>query len=118
MSSLKFAEAINERGVYCIGQHDAITKTEPCDRKTIHSVVQLRLPSPEDEGENDEASSKMYSLESLQELQSKLALISGKQRSAGQDDVDKFDQVFSFNRLFNQGSISKQEPSTNEKGMI
>lgn len=110
MSSLKLAEAINERGVYCIGQQDAITKAEPCDRKTIHSVVQLRLPSPEDEGGNDEASSKMYSLESLQELQSKLALISGKQRSAGQDDVDKFNQVFIVNSQFenrSQASMKK-----------
>lgn len=90
MSSLELAQNINERGVYCIGQLDTTTASQPSDKKTVHSVVNLILPL--ERGANATPAFREYSLEKLQELQSKLALISGK-RSAGQDDVDKFGQV-------------------------
>ena len=90
MSSLELAQNINERGVYCIGQLDTTTTSQPSDKKTVHSVVNLILPL--ESGANATPAFREYSLEKLQELQSKLALISGK-RSAGQDDVDKFGQV-------------------------
>ena len=82
MSSLKLAKAVNERGVYCVGQLDTMTTT------IFDSVVNLRLPS----ANNGNATFKTYNLEQLKELQSKLALISGK-RSSGQEDVNKFGQV-------------------------
>ena len=59
--------------------------TTPYDKKTAYSVINLLLPAAND-------GFKTYSLEQLQELQSKLALISGK-HSSGQEDVDKFGQV-------------------------
>ena len=46
----------------------------------------LLLPS------NSNGEAREFSLEKLKELQSKLALISGK-RSHGQDDVENFGQV-------------------------
>jgi len=88
MSSLKLAQAINERGVYCVGKLDTRTATQPYDKKTVDSVVNLLLPSERKE----EITFREYSLEKLQELQSKLALISGRQ-SSGQEDVEKFGQV-------------------------
>ena len=88
MSSLKLAQAINERGVYCVGKLDSRTTTQPYDKKTVDSVVNLLLPS----ASNGEVTFREYSLENLQELQSKLALISGRQ-SSGQEDVEKFGQV-------------------------
>lgn len=66
-----------------------MTKRQPCEKRTVDSVVNLLLPSTT----NGKATFKEYSLEKLRELQSKLALISGKQSSSGQDDVDKFGQV-------------------------
>ena len=89
MSSLTLAQAIIERGVYCVGQLDTMTTTTPYDKKTVHSVVNLLLPSAND----GNAAFKTYSLEQLQELQSKLALISAGKRSSGQEDVDKFSEV-------------------------
>ena len=87
MSSLKLAQAINERGIYCIGKLDTIASAQPYDKKSIDSVISLLLPPSNVNGEARE-----FSLEKLKELQSKLALISGK-RSHGQDDVEKFGQV-------------------------
>ena len=89
MSSLKLAQAINERGVYSIGQLENVTSTaSPSDKKGIDSVISLLLLPTTHDGEQF----KVFTLEKLQELQSKLALISGK-GSQGQDDVDKFSQV-------------------------
>ncbi|CAH3163087.1 unnamed protein product, partial [Porites evermanni] len=88
MSSLELAQKINERGVYCVGQLDTTTTLQPSDKKTVDSVVNLVLPLES----NSNATFREYSLGKLQELQSKLALISGK-RSTGQDDVDKFNQI-------------------------
>ena len=88
MSSLKLAQAINERGVYCVGHLDTMTAAQPYDKKTVDSVIKLLLPSTN----NGAATFREYPLEKLQELQSKLALISGK-RSSGQEDVDKFGEV-------------------------
>ena len=87
MSSLKLAQAINEKGVYCVGQLDNVASTQPYDKRRIDSVISLLLPPSNVNGEGRE-----FSLEKLKELQSKLALISGK-RSHGQDDVEKFGQV-------------------------
>ena len=88
MSSLKVAQAINERGVYCVGHLDTTATTHPSDKEAVSSVVNLLLPS----ASNGKTPFRTYNLENLQELQSKLALISGKQ-SSGQEDVDKFGQV-------------------------
>lgn len=85
MSSLKLAQAINERGVYSIGRIENANPSN--DKQSIDSVISLLLLPTKENGEARE-----LSLDKLQELQSKLALISGK-GSQGQDDVEKFSQV-------------------------
>lgn len=91
MSSLKLAQAINERGVYFIGQlKDSVTSTQLYDKKSVDSVISLLLPPTKQNGEPRE-----FSLEKLKELQSKLALISGKD-SQGQEDIEKFGEVNIF----------------------
>ncbi|XP_078382607.1 E3 ubiquitin-protein ligase rnf213-alpha-like isoform X3 [Oculina patagonica] len=87
MSSLKLAQAINDRGVYCIGQLDSLASTQAYDKKSIDSVISLSLLPTKETGE-----ARDFSLEKLEELQSKLALISGK-NSQGQEDVEKFSQL-------------------------
>ena len=87
MSSLKLAQAINDRGVYFVGKLDNVPSTQQYQKKSIDSVISLLLPPSNSNGEGRE-----FNLEKLKELQSKLALISGK-RSHGQDDVEKFGQV-------------------------
>lgn len=85
MSSLKLAQAINERGVYTIGRIENASPSN--DKQSIDSVISLLLLPTKENGE-----ARKLSLDKLQELQSKLALISGK-GSQGQDDVEKFSQV-------------------------
>lgn len=87
MSSLKLAQAINARGVYSIGQLDNKTSTRLYDKKSVDSVISLLLRPATENGQT-----KVLSLEKLQELQSKLALISGKD-SQGQEDVGNFGEV-------------------------
>ena len=89
MSSLKLAQAINERGIYCIGKlQDSPASSKLYDKKSVDSVISLLLP-PTDQSGNP----KEFSLGKLQELQSKLALISGKDSQRGQEDINKFGEV-------------------------
>ena len=89
MSSLKLAQAINERGVYSIGHlQDGVVPTRLYYKKSVDSVISLLLPPSDLSGEPKE-----FSLEKLQELQSKLALISGKDSKSGQEDINKFGEV-------------------------
>ena len=89
MSSLKLAQAINERGVYSIGHlQDGVVPTRLYYKKSVDSVISLLLPPTDLSGERKE-----FSLEKLQELQSKLALISGKESQGGQEDINKFGEV-------------------------
>lgn len=87
MSSLKLAQAINARGVYSIGKLDKGASTQLYDKKNVHSVISLLLPPDKSIGQARE-----FNLEKLQELQSKLALISGKD-SQGQEDIRNFGEV-------------------------
>ena len=87
MSSLKLAQAINARGVYSIGKLDNGASTQLYDKKNFHSVISLLLPPDKSIGQARE-----FNLEKLQELQSKLALISGKD-SQGQEDIRNFGEV-------------------------
>lgn len=89
MSSLKLAQAINERGVYFIGHlQDSVEPARLYYKKSVDSVISLLLPLTDLSGERKE-----FSLEKLQELQSKLALISGKESQGGQEDINKFGEV-------------------------
>ncbi|PFX15559.1 E3 ubiquitin-protein ligase RNF213 [Stylophora pistillata] len=89
MSSLKLAQAINEKGVYSIGKlQDSPASTQLYDKKNVDSVISLLLPPNDQSGKPKE-----FSLEKLQDLQSKLALISGKDSQRGQEDINKFGEL-------------------------
>ena len=91
MTSLTQAKTINNNGVYLIGSLDPVegptmqSKIRPC----LENVVRLTVPLRDEEG-NDE--SKIYSLDDLKDLQSKLMLIAGKAEK-GKDDVETFVKV-------------------------
>ncbi|XP_022797655.1 E3 ubiquitin-protein ligase rnf213-alpha-like isoform X3 [Stylophora pistillata] len=87
MSSLKLAQAINERGIYFIGTLDNRISTRPCDKTNVNSVISLRLLPEKEIGQARE-----FNLEKLRELQSKLALISGKD-SQGQEAIQNFGEL-------------------------
>ena len=91
MTSLTQAKTINNNGVYLIGSLDPVegpmmqSEIRPC----LENVVRLTVPLRDEEG-NDE--SKIYSLDDLKDLQSKLMLIAGKAEK-GKDDVETFVKV-------------------------
>ncbi|XP_053495453.1 E3 ubiquitin-protein ligase rnf213-alpha [Ictalurus furcatus] len=81
LSSLSFAKAINERGVYSI--------TAP-NQKKINMDTTLKLYVPEGHGEEQEI--RCYSLEDVRDLQNKLMLMSGKAEQ--NNEVEHFTEVF------------------------
>ena len=84
-------EAINSSGTYYIADTE-ITK----EVKNLSTGVGLNLENlvclvvPEDRQKNREK--KVYSLEEIKDVQSKLMLIAGKAES-GKEEVDKFNEV-------------------------
>ena len=91
MTSLAQAKTINNNGVYLVGsvgsEEGPAMQSE--GRQCLESVVRLTVPLTDEEG-NDE--SKIYSLDELKDLQSKLMLIAGKAEK-GKDDVETFVKV-------------------------
>ena len=91
MTSLAQAKTINNNGVYLVGsvgsEEGTAMQSEACP--CLESVVRLTVPLRVEEG-NDE--SKIYSLDELKDLQSKLMLIAGKAEK-GKDDVETFVKV-------------------------
>ncbi|GAA6104753.1 E3 ubiquitin-protein ligase rnf213-alpha-like isoform X4 [Tachysurus ichikawai] len=81
LSSLSFATAINERGVYSI--------TAQKQKKTNMETA-LKLYVPEGHGEEQEV--RCYSLEDVRDLQNKLMLMSGK--AEHNNEVEYFTEVF------------------------
>ncbi|XP_064634464.1 E3 ubiquitin-protein ligase rnf213-alpha-like [Lineus longissimus] len=86
VSSLGEADDINARGIYRVGNLNR-------GHKKVEDVIQLTVPS-EKKGED----AKKYSFEQLNELQSKLMLVSTSKRD-GDDDiskhaVDRFTEIF------------------------
>ena len=80
-SSLMEAKAINEHGVYRVGcVSEDVEKS--IETLTLDAVIQLKLPTDE----------KRFTLDDLQDLQSKLMLIAAK-ASSGKEDVDRFVDV-------------------------
>ena len=59
-------------------------------KRTLDSVIQLILPPEEDNNEGEE---KVYSLDELKDLQSKLMLIAGKAPKGKLEDVQRFVEV-------------------------
>ena len=91
MTSLAQAKTINNNGVYVVGsvgsEEGPAMQSE--GRPCLESVVRLTVPLRDEKG-NDE--SKIYSLDELKDLQSKLMLIAGKAEK-GKDDVETFVKV-------------------------
>ena len=91
MTSLAQAKTINSNGVYLVGsvgsEEGPAMQSE--GRPCLEGVVRLTVPLRDEEG-NDE--SKIYSLDELKDLQSKLMLIAGKAEK-GKDDVETFVKV-------------------------
>ena len=88
MSSLMQAEAINARGVYevgCLQQGKASGNGN--GEETLESAIRLTVPPKEGDKET-----KVYNLDELKDLQSKLMLIAAK-ASQGKEEVDMFVEV-------------------------
>ena len=84
MSSLMEAEKINAQGVYCVGCQDGDASALPAmEQLTPDKVIQLKMPA------EDNVDRKIYSLNDLKDLQSKLMLIAAK-ASQGKEEVDRF----------------------------
>ena len=85
MSSLMETQAINERGVYQVGflRDDASLAMETL---TLDSVIQLTVPT------SGNGERKIYTLDSLKDLQSKLMLIAAK-ACQGKEHVDRYVDV-------------------------
>ncbi|XP_058262166.1 E3 ubiquitin-protein ligase rnf213-alpha-like isoform X3 [Hemibagrus wyckioides] len=81
LSSLSFATAINERGVYSITAQN---------QKKINMETALKLYVPEGHGKEQEI--RCYSLEDVRDLQNKLMLMSGK--AEHNNEVEYFTEVF------------------------
>ncbi|XP_068731195.1 E3 ubiquitin-protein ligase rnf213-alpha-like [Montipora capricornis] len=83
MTSLVQAQMINSSGVYVVGKFLQQDSHEE-DRLSLDQVVRLTVP-PKEGGLHD----KIYSLDELKDLQSKLMLVAGRAEK-GKDDVDTF----------------------------
>ncbi|XP_053368256.1 E3 ubiquitin-protein ligase rnf213-alpha-like [Clarias gariepinus] len=81
LSSISFATAINERGVYSITVQN---------QKKINMETALKLYVPEGLGKEQEI--RCYSLEDVRDLQNKLMLMSGK--AEHNNEVEHFTEVF------------------------
>lgn len=105
MTSLVQAKMINSSGVYVVGHlvPEGSSSTEHKKRLSLDDVVSLTVP-PKDTGED--LKSKMYSLDELKDLQSKLMLIAGK-AERGRDDVERFVKV---SKMTNFGKNGFRKP--------
>jgi hypothetical protein len=91
LTTMVQVEAINSSGIYYIADSEKAKESKHVDngvKLCIENLVSLVVPK--DEIKNREE--KIYSLEEVKDVQSKLMLIAGKAES-GKDEVDKFNQV-------------------------
>ena len=96
LTTLMQAEAINASGVYHIADFEQIQKCRRNRNKNgnerdavcLENVICLVVPG--DDAKKTEE--KVYSLEEIKDVQSKLVLIAGKADS-GKDEVDQFVEV-------------------------
>ncbi|KAK3585576.1 hypothetical protein CHS0354_036763 [Potamilus streckersoni] len=86
VTSLAQAEAINSKGIFCIGAFSTAQYTTM--GLDLQNTIQLTVPDHE-ESQGD----RQYTFEQLQDLQSRLMLVAGKAEQ-GKDDVDRFMLVF------------------------
>lgn len=97
MTSLAQAKTINSCGVYLVAgkvsAEDPTTQSK--GRLRVEDVVRLSVPLTSEGGK---VQSKIYSLDELKDLQSKLMLIAGKAEK-GKDDVETFVKVWVMTSL-------------------
>ena len=90
LTTMVQVEAINSSGVYYIA--DPKTKKDSGGLELcLENVVRLVVP----ENESKDREEKVYGLEEIKDVQSKLMLIAGKADS-GKEEVDQFNQVCIF----------------------
>ncbi|KAK3585578.1 hypothetical protein CHS0354_036765 [Potamilus streckersoni] len=95
VTSLAQAEAINSKGIFCVGALPTAKDTKM--GLYLQNTLQLTVPDHEKEFHGH----RQYTFEQLQDLQSRLMLVAGKAEQ-GKDDVDRFMLVFdSVMRLAN-----------------
>ena len=84
-------ETINSTGIYFIADSEKLKNINHLNssaRSSLENVVCLIAPSNLEKNREE----KIYSLEEIKDVQSKLMLIAGKAES-GKDEVDQFNQV-------------------------
>ena len=90
LTTMVQVEAINSSGVFYIAEPK--TKKDSVGLELcLENVVRLVVP----ENESKDREEKVYSLEEIKDVQSKLMLIAGKADS-GKEEVDQFNQVCIF----------------------
>ena len=91
MTTMVQVEAINSCGIYYIADLEKLNEATKTSVKPEEVVV---LVVPEDADRNREE--KIYRLDEIKDIQSKLMLIAGKAES-GKEEVDQFNEViYSF----------------------
>ena len=84
-------EAINSSGIYYIADNEKTKESKHVDNDSKLCLENLIcLVVPEDNEKNREK--KVYFLEEVKDVQSKLMLIAGKAES-GKEEVDQFNEV-------------------------
>ncbi len=84
-------EAINSSGIYYIADNEKTKESKHVDNESnLYLENLICLVVPEDEIKNREK--KVYSLEEVKDVQSKLMLIAGKAEN-GKEEVDQFNEV-------------------------
>ena len=91
LTSLVQAKNINSSGVYVVGHLNTKNgvSTEQGRRLSLQNVVQLTVRTKDG---SEEVQRKTYSVDELNDLQSKLMLITGKAEK-GKDEVEQFVKV-------------------------
>jgi hypothetical protein len=85
LTTMVQVEAINSTGIYFIA--DSKTRTNE-SKLCPENLVRLVVPKNEDKNREE----KIYSLEEIKDVQSKLMLIAGKAEN-GKEEVDQFNEV-------------------------
>ena len=87
LTTMAQVKAINSFGVYYIADSKT-TKDSSGLELHIENLVSLVVP----EDKNEDREEKVYSLEEIKDVQSKLMLIAGK-KDSGKEEIDQFNRV-------------------------
>ncbi len=94
LTTMVQVEAINSSGIYYIADSEKTIEIKSVSsgaRLCVENLVCLVVP--EDKTKNREE--KIYSLEEIKDVQSKLMLIAGKAES-GKEEIDQFNEVCTY----------------------